>query len=358
MLSAKRINFAKSTSFSTRVRLAVLQQNTKRMYTTLCNFLNVLPHPICNQLEFKRLHRNLNRAMIEKPFTEKKVTSSGNDKYYTNSSIQVLDKSDVEFELEKKKLIDSLTMQQANRIKEERDTVGQFHNNHWKQLHASLLTSSNFGRVCNAKSPQSYAGIVKSILYEDVPLTKKQVIHSDTYDSHALSKLEDKYNIKIEKCGLFVDKDHCMLGASPAGLVVNEDAIVEVKCPISTHNINIESSILDGKITFFKKERMKKNVPDFVPKVIGINTRHHWYYQIQGQLHVTQKKLCYFVLWAADDLPIRVEKIDRDDKFWSDKMEPKLLKFFHTAMLPELVDPRNGRYMDIRKFDKDGNCIL
>lgn len=352
------MNFAKSTSYSTRVRLAVLQQNTKRMYTTLCNFLNVQPQPICNQLEFKRLHRNLSRAMIEKPFTEKKIKSSGNDKYYSNSSDQVLDMTDVEFELEKKKLIDNLTMHQADRIKVERDTVGQFHNIHWKQLHASLLTSSNFGMICNARSPVSYAGIVKSILYEDVALTKKQVIHSDTYESHAISKLEDVKNIKVEKCGLFIDKEHYMFGVSPAGLVVNQDAIVEVKCPISTHHINIENSISAGKITFFKRERIKKNVPNFVPKVIGINTRHHWYYQIQGQLHVTQKKFCYFVLWAADDLPIRVETIERDDKFWSGKMEPKLLNFFHTAMLPELVDPRKGRSMDIRKFDKDGNCTI
>lgn len=145
-----------------------------------------------------------------------------------------------------------------------------------------------------------------------------------------------------------------MLGASPAGLVINEDAIVEVKCPISTHNINIETSILSGKLPFFKRERIKKNVPNFVPKVIEINTRHHWYYQIQGQLHITQKMFCYFVLWAADDL----EKIERDDAFWSGKMEVKLVNFFNTAMLPELVDPRKGRSMNIRKFDKDGTCIL
>lgn len=345
-------------SFTTRVRLAVLQQNTKRMYTTLCNFLNVEPHPICNQLEFKRLHRNLNRAMVDKPFTVKRITTSGNDKYYTNSSIEKLDMTDVEFELEKKKFIENLTGQQADRDKIERDTVGQFHNNHWKQLHASLLTSSNFGRVINAKSPESFAAIVKSILYGDVTTSKKQIIHSDTYDSHAIAKLEEVKNFKVEKCGLFIDKDHYMLGASPAGLVVNEDAIVEVKCPVSTHNINIEESILSGKLPIFKRERMKKNISNFVPKVIGINTKHHWYYQIQGQLHVTQKKFCYLVLWAADDLPIRYEKIERDDKFWIEKMENKLLNFFDTAMLPELVDPRKGRSMDIRKFTKDGTCVL
>lgn len=114
---------------------------------------------------------------------------------------------------------------------------------------------------------------------------------------------------------------------------------------------------MDGKLTFFKKQRKNNKIPNFVPKVIGINTKHHWYYQIQGQLHVTQKKFCYFVLWAADDLPIRVEKVEKNDKFWSEKMETKICNFFNTALLPELVDPRKGRSMELRKFDKEGNSI-
>lgn len=83
---------------------------------------------------------------------------------------------------------------------------------------------------------------MNSILYEDF-LTTKQTTHSVTYDSHAISKLEElniEKNMKVEKCGLFIDKDHYMLGATPAGLVADEHTIVEVKCPISTHNINID----------------------------------------------------------------------------------------------------------------------
>lgn len=157
MFSGKRVHFAKKSSYKTRVQLGILQQNTKRMYTTLCNSLNVVPHPVCNQLEFKRLNRNLRRAMIAKPFTEKKTSTSGNDQYYTNSFDQTLDMSENVFELEKKNVIETLIRNQADRTALERDTVGQFHNNLWKQLHASLLTSSNFGRVCTAKSPESFA---------------------------------------------------------------------------------------------------------------------------------------------------------------------------------------------------------
>lgn len=128
--------------------------------------------------------------------------------------------TEAEFELEKKKFVDNLIRQQNDRVQLERETVGQVHNVRWKQLRASLLTSSSFGKVCNVKSPESFAGIVQSILYEENMLIKKEIAHSDTYDSHAIEKLEVLENVKVEKCGLFIDKDNFMLAASPAGLIV------------------------------------------------------------------------------------------------------------------------------------------
>lgn len=41
-------------------------------------------------------------------------------------------------------------------------------------------------------------------------------------------------------------------------------------------------------------------------------------------------------------------EIARDDQFWKEEMEPKLLQFYHHCMLPELVDPRHTRNMNIR----------
>lgn len=79
------------------------------MSSTLCNYLNVVPHLIPNELEFERMNRNLDRAMIEKSLTEEKISSSGNDKFYTNSSSQTLEMTETDFDLKKKTLIDDLT---------------------------------------------------------------------------------------------------------------------------------------------------------------------------------------------------------------------------------------------------------
>lgn len=106
-----------------------------------------------------------------------------------------------------------------------------------------------------------------------------------------------------------------------------------------------------------KIEKSRKKDVTYVPQIVGINKKHKWYFQVQGQLHVTQKEFCYFVVWVGDDFPIKVEKICRDDDFWKTKMEVKLKHFYETALLPELVDPRMSRSMPLRKFDKSENIV-
>lgn len=75
----------------------------------------------------------------------------------------------------------------------------------------------------------------------------------------------------MEKCGLFVHKEHYFLGASPDGL--HGDRIIEIKCPYSARNMTAEEAIAKKKITFWKVDGT-------------INTNHDWFYQIQGQLHI------------------------------------------------------------------------
>uniref|UniRef100_A0A0A9Y9R7 Paired amphipathic helix protein pst1 n=1 Tax=Lygus hesperus TaxID=30085 RepID=A0A0A9Y9R7_LYGHE len=69
---------------------------------------------------------------------------------------------------------------------------------------------------------------------------------------------------------------------------------------------------------------------------------------IQGQLQITGRKICYFVMYTKEEPNILVKIINRDDKFWDEKMAPKLESFFFNILLPELVDPRFTRSLPIR----------
>lgn len=187
------------------------------------------------------------------------------------------------------------------------------------------------------------------------PSNLKQVAHGSFYEKNAIKKLEESEHITVQKCGLFIDNEFSFLGASPDG-IVGDRAIVEVKCPFSIFEKDIEDAILKGKLTAWSRKRKPRKAGSiFIPQITGINRRHKWFYQIQGQLHITQKEMCYFAVWVGDDFPIRVENFFRDDAFWKNNIEGRLKSFYHTALLPELIDPRMSRNMMLRKYDKD--CI-
>lgn len=132
---------------------------------------------------------------------------------------------------------------------------------------------------------------------------------------------------------LFIDKDFFFLGASPDG--VYEEGIVEIKCPISAFGINADDAIRDKKIKFWHSDGT-------------INQKHEWFYQVQGQLHIADKKICLFAVWTGKELPVKVEKITRDDEFWEKAMKNRLIDYYNKCLLPEIVDPRKSRSMPLR----------
>ena len=56
---------------------------------------------------------------------------------------------------------------------------------------------------------------------------------------------------------------------------------------------------------------------------------------------------CYFV--TRTPKCISVEVIERNDAFWEKTMLPKLTRFYMKALLPEILDPRRPRGMEIRE---------
>lgn len=83
-------------------------------------------------------------------------------------------------------------------------------------------------------------------------------------------------------------------------------------------------------------------------RVLGLNKNDDIYFDIQGQLHICKKRICLFAVWTSNRHRMYVEKIERDDNFFNTKMKEKLLSFYNDWLVPELVDPRLSRSMQIR----------
>ncbi|XP_041971818.1 uncharacterized protein LOC121727854 isoform X2 [Aricia agestis] len=220
-----------------------------------------------------------------------------------------------------------------NREEVERDTILQAESPLWLELRRCLLTASSFGKVCKRRHNISSAPLVKSHLYSYSLDHIKSIKHGKVNEATAIRQLEEQISIKVHKCGLFIDEDFFFLGASPDG--VFEEGLVEIKCPISAFGMNAEDAIKAKKIKFW--------LPNGT-----INRRHDWYFQIQGQLHVTKKNLCLFAVWTGEQFPLKMEKITRDDEFWQNEMQTRLYKYYNECLLPEIVDPRKSRSMPLR----------
>lgn len=53
-----------------------------------------------------------------------------------------------------------------------------------------------------------------------------------------------------------------------------------------------------------------------------------------------------------------VLELERDDEFWRKEMEEELIFFYNEALLKELVNPRDERGMDLRKYNDEKKTFL
>ena len=127
------------------------------------------------------------------------------------------------------------------------------------------------------------------------------------------------------------------MGASPDGLVLDtseEDhpcGLLEIKCPARAETI----SLLD----LCTKAEYKPSAffLQYKDGTYHLKKSHDYYYQVQGQLYITGRPWCDFVVWTPTFTSI--ECIWFDGVLWSKKMYPRLKAFYMNSLLPELANP-------------------
>lgn len=192
-------------------------------------------------------------------------------------------------------------------------TKEQSNSKMWYKERMWRLTSSNFGTICHMTTRRD-----KDKLCEDLASTKRikhpAVIYGKQFEEVAIENFQQIYGKSIVKSGLHVLKEFPFLAASPDGIVVGEDAVVEVKCPFSFKDLEIT--------TTNHPPYLKTDNTNF----LKLDRNHNYYYQIQGQLAISKTKLCYFIVYTKQNMI--VEEIVFDKNFWDNAALPKLILFF------------------------------
>lgn len=111
--------------------------------------------------------------------------------------------------------------------------------------------------------------------------------HGLKFENTAKKALEKVLGKKIRNAGLIIDYALPFLAASPDGLVAR-NSIVEIKCPHAAKNMTPEDGITSKAIKYC----------DLKDGQIHLKVNSYYYYQVQGQLHISNKLFCYFCVWT------------------------------------------------------------
>lgn len=220
--------------------------------------------------------------------------------------------SDELFQEKKRNFISSLNLTKEKKDDILKNTVLQHLSQMWIEERRKRLAASNFGAICNKLPHTKCDSIIKSLLYNNIDTQAMK--YGRRHEKDAINELES-LDIIVQPCGLFIDDEFNFLAATPDGLL-NDNGIVEIKCPASCSEMTPEDAIFSRKFTFGKIDNTKK-------QILGVNTKHKYYFQIQGQLKISNRQFCLFVLWTPQG--IKMEKIVRDPEFWKINMEEKLI---------------------------------
>lgn len=191
------------------------------------------------------------------------------------------------------------------------------------------MTASRFGEICRATEKKDVFKLCSS-LYNKKKITTEPIIYGQQNEAVAVRRFEESFEKQVERCGLFVCEELPFLAASPDGLVIGENAIIEVKCPYNGRLDKIEAN---------------KNFPYLDVGSNGqfyLKQTHPYFYQIQGQLYICKKSYCYFIIYTKND--IFIQKIDLYPNFCMDSLLPKLKLFYKNSYRPFLAKIFNEKY--------------
>lgn len=336
-------------SYDSRTAVSGIQHNTDGHFgSTYHEFAHGEKLDACVKLENARKRKLKANAIAKQSKPKKrrftkatKGTKKGKQRIRYGAGREDVDLSISAYETAECRLLDKLQENQMNRDHVEIETRGQLLNQKWIVLRKDLLTPSYFGRILNVTSRKSYTKIVEDILYKNEAFANTaEVRHQRMFQSEALQIFFDLYGSEsVSSCGLFIDSVFAFLGTSPFRLY-NDDSIICVKCPKAAYKKSMKEAIAKNLIPFWKVSGKDRR----------INEKSHWFYEIQGHLHITKRRLAHLVIYLGEQV-YEIIEIERNDVFWDTKMEKELTFFYQEAMIKEIVDSRDGRGMDLRKYN-------
>lgn len=289
-IGGKRVNFSLGRQYESRCEAAAISFNAQGkfhdvMYRTLTDHS---PRRHTKQYIKQVCAIRKRRAIKIGKGTKRRLhqTTATKDADYGPEAAHIVELT--EEELNQKKIyfleIVEINLEKIREI--ERTTIGQASNPKWLQERSIRLTASRFGEIIKMRATTSTTKKVESIIsskFTGNAATKYGIANEPL----AISDFEKNTGMVVDSCGLFVCPDYGYLAASPDG-IISHDSIIEIKCPYNLKNLDPIEGIENGILKYATVDEGNLN----------LNRNHNYYYQVQGQLNITGREHCYFVIWS------------------------------------------------------------
>lgn len=262
---------------------------------------------------------------------------------------------DYELDLPRKAILCSLVYQLTaslfNFKDKPRDLTGgvQSASDNWWMFRKILITASKVKYFSLKRTDEQICTWIKYHLWIDKNFDNVALQYGRDNEEVAKKKYTDftskKFGFQISDCGIWVNPKFPGIGASPDGLVTdgpnNTHGLLEIKCPkILEHLGPTDLHLLTPR------QRSSFCCALLNPKSMKLKRNHQYYFQIQTQMAITERKWCDFVIWTSK--AYHVERIKYDANF----IEPLLkhISNFHQNVLaPEYFEMRIPR--DLKPFN-------
>lgn len=221
------------------------------------------------------------------------------------------------------KLLDcDLSLQEAHGLEEA--TRMQSTSDLWHRERENRITSSKFRFITRRKKEVTPA-FLKTIFKRSSTKPTRHMQTGIANEPVALEKYRRQYDGKLDlfKCGFVVNPGVPFLGASPDGVVYDQEkaefGLVEVK--------TLAAAMDEG---FHIHEAYEEKKAGFLTDKLQLDHGHHYYLQVQGQLALTGLQWCDFLVDCGKEFS--VERISFNRNEWVNETLPKLVRFYAAHM--------------------------
>ena len=224
----------------------------------------------------------------------------------------------------------------------------------WYFARRYRITASNFGLVYHRRPTTTPDALVLRLLGVNTFKYNEATEWGKTNEENALKQYVEyqqkgggHVGLTVCRSGFVVCESHTFLGASPDANVYDPSerqpfGVVEIKCPFSCRNMTpVQACSMKNFYCTL----------DSTGEKLRLKHNHNYFCQIQGQMAISGRSWCDFVVYTLKGLS--VERISFDSSFWEKELLPKLISFYDNCVVPEIVSPVHTLGLPVRDLSKD-----